>query len=295
MVIHLIALPVLYLISAAGIFYILFLGKGCRKGKEKDFNIRACVLKRTVVLLNMAAEKLGGIFFCCKKKESIDTGTGLLKILENEKDIQITHRAFLGYKAFIAVMAAAAGIFLGSSIPYRILFAAIGMAAGYFIPDIMVCGYSKRITDDIEKELPYIIDLLRISSLSGQNIYNSFEIVSRKYNGRISGSLKEFIRLIDMGTGKDYAYRSLMLAGRSEQFREFVSVLCEADIYGSPIEDILSRRAVQINHYNWDNAERKARKKGLFTLIPLTCLILPAFVLLVGGPLIYSMAKGLLF
>jgi Flp pilus assembly protein TadB len=290
-----ITIPVLYLISAAGIFYIFFIRKKCRKRKEKNFNIRIIVLKRTAVFLNRAAERLGSIFFCHKRKEKLNTRTGLLKILENEKDIRITPPAFLGYKLFIASLLAAAGIFLASSSPYRILFAAIGMGAGYFIPDILVYGYSKRITEDIEKELPYVIDLLRISSLSGHNIYNSFKIVSRKYNGKISGSLKDFIRLIDLGTGKDYAYRSLMFAGRSEQFREFISILCEADRYGSSIEDILSRRAVQINHYNWDNAERKAKKKGLFTLIPLTCLILPAFVLLVGGPLIYSMAKGLLF
>ena len=67
----------------------------------------------------------------------------------------------------------------------------------------------------------------------------------------------------------------------------------EADKYGSPVDGILSRRSVQINQENWDNAEKKAKRKGLLTLLPLVFLILPAFVLLVGGPLIFSVASGL--
>jgi len=147
--------------------------------------------------------------------------------------------------------------------------------------------------EELEKELSYVVDLLRISTLSGQNIYNAFRMLTEKYNGAVCGSLRSFIRDIDMGSGKDHAYRELMHASRSRQFRELISVLMEAEKYGSCINDILMRRSVQINHENWDNAERKAKKKSLLTLLPLAFLILPAFILLVGAPLVFSMASGL--
>lgn len=284
----------IYLVLMTGIFYILFLNREKGKVKGNNIDMRSYIMKKAAVSVSQAAEKIGLIFYRHKANKEPTIRRRVLEILENEKDIQITPPAFLGYKMIIAMMLAVSGILLGGGL-YRPVFAVLGLGAGYFIPDILIYWYSKRITDDIERELPYVIDLLRISALSGQNIYNSFKIVSRKYSGRISGSLDDFIKCIDMGMGKEYAYKNLMLTSRSKQFREFVSLLFEADSYGSSIEDILSRRSVQVNHCNWDNAERKAKKKGLLTLIPLTCLILPAFILLVGGPLVYSMAEGLLF
>jgi tight adherence protein C len=245
--------------------------------------------------LNLFTDRFGNLLSGSGRIKRLNVRTRILEILEQEKEINITPSAFLGYKVLIAVLLAVAGVFLGSSILYMILCGVLGLSLGYFIPDIVMFKYSARITREIEKELSYTIDLLRILVLSGQNIYNSFKILSQKYNGKISMGLKDFIRYIDMGTGRQYAYRNLMLTSRSKQFRDFISILYEADIYGSPIDDILSRRSIQINQDNWNNAEREAKKKGLLTLLPLTCLILPAFIMLVGGPLIYSMAAGLLF
>jgi len=50
-----------------------------------------------------------------------------------------------------------------------------------------------------------------------------------------------------------------------------------------------------VNNENWDHAEKRAKKKGLLTLLPLAFLILPAFILLVGGPLAFSMASSMFF
>jgi pilus assembly protein TadC len=284
-----------YLGFAAGIFYIIFLKKSLASGKIKSKKRKINIIKGAVKALNIFADRLGCFFLRPDRKEKLNLRTRILEILEQEKNIDISPAAFLGYKILIAVLLAAAGVFIGNGLLYSMIFMALGLFSGYFIPDILIFRYSAKITLEVEKELSYMIDLLRILALSGQNIYKSFKILSRKYNGRISASLRDFTRYIDMGAGRQYAYRNLMLTSRSEQFREFVSVLHEADRNGSPIDDILSRRSKQINHDNWDNVERQAKKKGLLTLLPLTCLILPAFIMLVGGPLIYSMASGLLF
>ena len=195
----------------------------------------------------------------------------------------------------MALLLLVVGLFLGNSPVFRMQFAVLGAAAGYFIPYIMITRYSAKVSEDIDKELSYVIDLLRVSSLSGQNIYNSFKMLTEKYSGRICNDLKSFIRDIDMGAGKEHAYRNLILASRSEQFREFIAVLREVDKYVSPVNKILSRRSVQVNNENWDNAEKRAKKKGLLTLLPLAFLILPAFILLVGGPLVFSMASSLFY
>jgi pilus assembly protein TadC len=80
---------------------------------------------------------------------------------------------------------------------------------------------------------------------------------------------------------------------KSRQFADLMAVLLEAEKYGSPLDEILEQKSRQINFENIENAERKARKTTVLTLIPLVFLILPAFVLLVGGPLVYILGNGL--
>lgn len=286
------AIPVCYFFGAAFVFYYMFIRKdtGSNTKNRNNANIVSYIIR----LLNSTAGGLGGFLYRCSVNRKSGTKEKVLEILYYEKDIQITPYSFLGYKVIIACLLFAAGLFLGNSTLHRLVFAFPCAITGYYLPDIIIRRYSAAMSEEIEGELTYVMDLLRISVLSGQNLYNSFRMISEKYNGRISSSLKNFIRDIDMGTGKDRAYRSLMLASRSIQFRDFINMLMESDKYGSSINDLLLRRSVQLDFENWDNSERKAKKKGMLTLLPLVFLILPAFIMLVGGPLIFSIASDLL-
>jgi tight adherence protein C len=185
------------------------------------------------------------------------------------------------------------GIFFGRSPVLCILFGVGGGVAGYFIPDIIIRRQANLVSANIDIELPYMIDLLRVASLSGQNIYNSFKILVEKYRAKICFDLKDFIKDIDWGLGKEAAYNNLIEKNKSKQFTDLMAVLLEAEKYGSPLNEILEQKSIQINFENMENAERKARRISILTLIPLVFLILPAFVLLAGGPMIYLLGSGI--
>lgn len=284
-----------YVLLTAGLYFIFLSSPPAVEAGHTKKNRLPGVLKTIVNLLNNLAHRIGVIIGKADRRKGPSAKNRILEILEYEKDLFITIEAFFGYKSILAFLLIIGGGYIGSNLLYRILFGVAGGIIGYFLPDIIVNRFAVRISEDIDKELSYIIDLLRISTLSGQNIYNSFSIFIEKYNGRICYDLRNFVRDIDMGAGKDYAYCSLIEKNKSKQFRELMTVLMEADKYGSPINDILVQRSRQINFENWDNAERKAKKISLLSLLPLIFLILPAFMLLVGGPLIYSLAAGVFY
>ena len=284
-----------YVLLTAGLYFIFLSSPPAVEAGHTKKNRLPGVLKTIVNLLNNMAHRIGTIMGKADRGKGPSAKNRILEILEYEKDLFITIEAFFGYKSILAFLLIIGGGYIGSNLLYRILFGVAGGIIGYFLPDMIVNRFAVRISEDIDKELSYIIDLLRISTLSGQNIYNSFSIFIEKYNGRICYDLRNFIRDIDMGAGKDYAYCSLIEKNKSKQFRELMTVLMEADKYGSPIKDILVQRSRQINFENWDNAERKAKKISLLSLLPLIFLILPAFMLLVGGPLIYSLASGVFY
>jgi len=281
-----------YVLLVAGLYFIFLSSPPVAEAGHIKKNRSPGILKTIVNLLNNIAHRIGTVLGKADREKGRSAKNRILEILEYEKDLFITAEAFFGYKSILAFLLIIGGGYIGSSLFYSVLFGVVGGIIGYFIPDMIVNRFAAKVSKDIDNELSYIIDLLRISTLSGQNIYNSFSIFIEKYNGRICYDLRNFIRDINMGAGKDYAYRSLIERNKSKQFRELMSVLMEADKYGSPINGILVQRSRQVNFENWDNAERKAKKIGLLSLLPLIFLILPAFMLLVGGPLIYSLASG---
>jgi len=281
-----------YVLLAAGLYFIFLSSPPAVEAGYIKKNRSPDMLKDIANLLNTMAHRIGVVLRKADRGNGPSAKNRILEMLKYEKDLFITAEAFFGYKSISAFLLMIGGGYIGSNLLYSILFGVAGGMIGYFLPDIIINRSAVKISEDIDKELSYIIDLLRISTLSGQNIYNSFSIFIEKYNGRICYDLRNFIRDIDMGAGKDYAYRSLIERNKSKQFRELMSVLMEADKYGSPINGILVQRSRQINFENWDNAERKAKKISLLSLLPLIFLILPAFMLLVGGPLIYSLASG---
>jgi pilus assembly protein TadC len=280
---------VCYILLISGLYYLIFPGKSINKFRYIGGGRQKSLLKNCIIFLNTAVHNIGSVLTKTpigKNKRKI---IKILEILQNEKGLHITSEAFIGYKSISSFLLLIGGLFAGSSIFHKIIFGILGAITGFFIPDIVGYRFAVKISEDINRELSYFMDLLRISTMSGQNIYNSFSIIIEKYNGKICYYLKNFIRDIDMGEGKDCAYDNLIEKNRSKQYRELISVIREADKYGAPISEIIQKRSEQLNFENLDNAEKKAKKTALLSLFPLILLILPSFILLVGVPLIYSL------
>ena len=250
-------------------------------------------IKKVINVLNIFAHKTGSVFINDPKKKIGILNMRILKILEEDEGIIMTPGSFIGYKILLCILFSIGGVLFSDSLIPGMLLGVGSGAAGYLIPDIFVRRQARRISVKINTELPYMIDLLRIAVISGQNIYNSFKILVEKYRAKICFDLRDYIKDIDWGSGKETAYNNMIEKNKSRQFADLMAVLMEAEKYGSPLEEILEQKSKQINFENIENSERKARRTTVLILIPLVFLILPAFVLLVGGPLVYILGNGL--
>jgi tight adherence protein C len=200
----------------------------------------------------------------------------------------------IGYKFLAAFLSALFPVFFMRNILFIALAGAVSAVAGFFIPDFILNYLSKRRTKEFNKDLPYIIDLLHIAALSGQNIYNSIKIVSEKYNGSICTALKKFLKEIDFGVSRMDAFKNTVNLTDPGNFRNFLFLLIQAEKYGSSISDLLSLQSRYIRFEVTQKHETASRRSSIILLFPLVFLILPAFILLVGGPLIYSIAGSFL-
>jgi pilus assembly protein TadC len=277
-----------YLFLCMGIFYFIRIRGNYRcpkigKSSRVKNNVSVFVTKT-----NFLAGRIGRFFSSRKwvrnRKENIE----LFNLLESEDKVFLTRDSFIGYKIILSVLCMAAAVFIGNNLLNSIIMGVIGGVAGYLVPSILIKRFKYIRKKEIEKDLPYVIDLLSVATLSGQNIYNAIKIVVEKYRGYICRELSNLIKDIDIGIGKPQAYRNLMERTDSESFKDFIFLLVQAEKYGSSIKEILGQKSRYIRFETYQNLERKVRRITIMILFPLVFLILPSFIILVGGPLIFS-------
>ncbi len=283
-----------YLFLCTGIFYIIRIKSYHRYAKIQNRCRVKNILGIFISKINSFSTRIGKLFrrkyHIKNRKENIE----FFKLLESGNKLFLTPDSFMGYKMILSILCVITAVFIGNNIINSIILSAIGGAAGYFTPNILLRRFKYARQKEIERDLPYVIDLLSIATLSGQNIYNAIKIVIEKYRGYICGELSNFIKDIDIGIGKPEAYRNLMDRSNSENFKNFVFLLVQAEKYGSSINEILNQKSRYIKFENYQNLERKVRRITILILFPLVFLVLPSFIILVGGPLIFSMGGNFL-
>ena len=258
-------------------------------GKSSYFTKDGKAAGGLISKMNLLSFKIGSFFINKKHFRSMKKNAELLKLLEYESKVSIKPESFMGYRIILLVLFTIAGLFIGSGPFGSIVAGLLCGVAGYFIPALLLRNFSRKRQNEINMDLPDIIDLLVAATLSGQNIYNAIKIVIEKYEGSICSELSNFIKDIDMGLGKMKAYKNMMDRSDSDEFKNFVFTLIQAEKYGASIIDILKRKSDYIKFEAYQGLEGKIRKKTVVIIFPLVFLILPAFIILAGGPLIYSM------
>jgi len=286
MLIYLIIFPY-YIFLCIGVFYMVRAGSYSHYRKIKGNSQIKRAAGGLVKKINIISYKIGGIFSGRYRFGAGKENTDFFKLPGSENKILITRQSFMGYKIIFFMLFMIAAGFIGSSIISSALMGIAGGAAGYFIPDILLRRSRSRRQKEIDRDLPYVIDLLSMATLSGQNIYNAMKIVIEKYKGRICEELTSFVKDVDIGIGKSEAYGNLMNGNNSEDFKSFIFLLIQAEKYGSSINEVLNQKSRHIKFETYQNLERKARKMTISILFPLVFMILPSFIILVGGPLVF--------
>jgi tight adherence protein C len=245
--------------------------------------------------MNLAAGATGKKFTRIFSHEYRNKISVILDIIQGDENFNLTFDAFTGYKLLSALSLIVASSLFSKGLIFSILAAVSSGFTGFFIPDILLWRFNIKRTEDFNKELPYVIDLLFIATLSGQNIYNAIKILVEKHKGNVSSELKKFLKDVDLGIGKTEAYKNVISRNSTEDFKKLLFLLLQAEKYGSAISDVLKQKSKFIKFEISQNYDRKSRKLAISMLFPLVFLILPSFVLLVGGPLLFTVGGSLFF
>lgn len=168
-------------------------------------------------------------------------------------------------------------------------------AAGYYAPDLYLGRRTRARQTEMRNILPDLIDLLVICTESGLALDQATNRVAREIQ-RSSPALAEEFYLVTLevraGAGRASAFRNLALRTNIAELDSLVSMLIQADRFGTSIADALRIQSEISRTKRMQRAEEIAAKIPTKMLLPLVLLIFPALMIVLLGPAVLQILKA---
>ena len=208
-------------------------------------------------------------------------------------------RTSRGLNAYSAsrVLGPLLGLVCGSLIHTNTVFWALCLAAVfYLVPDMWLKRRIKKRRERIRKSLPDALDLLVICVEAGLGLDQAMLRVGQELIISHPDIHEEFMQVnLEQLAGKPRleAWKSAAERTQIPEFSLFVSMLTQADRFGTPIVRALSRFGDEIRLKRRQRAEEMAAKTKIKILFPLVLFIFPCIFIVLLAPAILNIAKNM--
>src|SRR3984957_4281317 len=169
-------------------------------------------------------------------------------------------------------------------------------AVGYLAPDMWLKMKTAKRKERIRKSLPDALDLLVICVEAGLGLDQAMLRVGQELAIGHPDIQQEFMQVnLEQLAGKPRldAWKSAADRTKVPEFALFVSMLTQADRFGTPIVRALSRFADEIRSKRRQLAEEKAAKTKIKILFPLVIFFFPCIFIVLLAPAILNIAKNM--
>jgi tight adherence protein C len=189
------------------------------------------------------------------------------------------------------------GLICGSLIHSNTIFWALSIGAVfYLVPDMWLKVRVKKRRERIRKSLPDALDLLVICVEAGLGLDQAMLRVGQELIISHPDINQEFMQVnLEQLAGKPRleAWKSAAERTQIPEFSLFVSMLTQADRFGTPIVRALSRFGDEIRQKRRQRAEEMAAKTKVKILFPLVLFIFPCIFIVLLAPAVLNISKNM--
>jgi tight adherence protein C len=201
----------------------------------------------------------------------------------------------VGYRVLSALGAGVLGIWVavGQGFPPVMLVlvpAALG-AIGWMLPVTILSRRARQRTDQIEYELPELIDLLVVTLEAGLSFLASLHMAAARLQGPLGQELRLALHEQRMGLSANEALQGMLRRAETPALRTFVRSVLQGEQLGVSTGQIMRNLAIEMRKKRRAKAEERAQKAPIKMLFPLIFLIFPAMFIVLLGPAFYSLSK----
>jgi tight adherence protein C len=207
--------------------------------------------------------------------------------------------AGLGPRELMAAKAAAAG---AGALVAALLFAAapgrlglvlvlVGPAAGFLVPDLWLLRRTRERSRQMRRELPALLDLLRLSIEAGRSLSTALGEVGDRSRGPLAGEWRTVGREVNLGVPLDRALLGMVRRAPLPEVRALVAALDRARRHGAPLAETLAAQARDARFALARSAREDAARAGPKIQLVVALLLVPSVLLLVAAALVAALVR----
>jgi tight adherence protein C len=203
-------------------------------------------------------------------------------------------RDVMAIKVGCALAGFVAGLLLGAAAPGRIglLTPALAPAAAFLAPDLWLARRAKERAQAIRRELPAMLDLLRVSVESGLSLGAALGAVGETTSGPLAREWRAVGSEVRLGVPLGESLEALVARAPLPEVMAMAGALQRAGRHGAPLGETLAAqaRAARLAR-RWRIEEEAARAAPKIQLV-VALLLVPSVLLLVAAALAAALLGG---
>ena len=202
---------------------------------------------------------------------------------------------WMGVKLLAAIGFAVLGFLLGlllGGVTGGLFFALVGAGVGFMGPEFWLGRKIRARGMAMVLQLPDALDLLTISVEAGLGFDAALAKVVEKMDGPLVQEFRQALAEIRMGRTRREALRDVAKRADSQPINNFIGAIVQAEQLGVPIAKVLQIQSNQLRIERRQRAEEAAAKAPVKMLFPMVGCIFPTIFIVILGPAIVTVLKG---
>ncbi len=203
---------------------------------------------------------------------------------------------YVGIKMVLTVSAAVIVIamaLLGSASPGRVVFfGIIAVLIASFLPDLWLKSRIDERKLAIRRGMPDMLDMLTISVEAGMGFDAAIARIISSRSGPLSEEFGRMLQEVQAGIARRDALRHMADRTQVPELNTFIMAIVQADVFGVSVSAVLRTQSREMRVKRRQLAEELAHKAPVKIVFPLIICILPATLIVIGGPAVIGIGRA---
>jgi tight adherence protein C len=204
---------------------------------------------------------------------------------------------FLGYRVLGTGLGFATMLWLvsaGNTTGVKAVLAPVmALAAGWVLPMAIVRRRAEHRLEQVEGDLPELIDLLVVTVEAGLALNRSLQVAAERFHGPLRDELRLTLQEQAMGLPTNVALGNMLARCETPSMRSFVRSIVQGETLGVSMGSIMRNLAAETRKRRRQHAEERAHKAPVKMLFPLVLLMFPSMFIVLLYPAVQKFSQAL--
>lgn len=170
-----------------------------------------------------------------------------------------------------------------------------GFAIGYLVPRYILSSMAAARRRRIERELPFLIDMLLLLVRSGASIEQAFRHLTQEEAdglGTIKGTLDRLVNDIDQGKGYEASLQRWGARLAIDEGREFSALLIQSLAHGTELTQAMKVFSDTLIERRMNSARTTIGKRMTQMTVIMMLFMMPPLLIVIGAPAVTRLIDG---